>query len=140
MISRLKNYLNKNIVTTEKYYYNFEYDNIDYSFIYERKVNKDIFISFSVIERNLNKLPKKFSILDIYERLEKLRKEDSVESYVDYNNYYKENNQILWDIRQRFILRKPMDKLDLLYNEVYENMNKLGMFDINKFRYKEIVC
>jgi hypothetical protein len=120
------------------YYYNFVYKDKEYSFIYLNR--GELTPLFSIINRYQNKLPTKFSILTIYEELNRMRNDDTLEGVVTYNNYLKDNYKIFLDIRNRFGLKKPILEEDILYNIIYNNLNELKLFDFSSLSYKEFVC
>ncbi len=121
------------------YYYNFVYKDKEYSFIYLNR-GKSVKPIIDIINKYQNNLPKRFSILTIYDELNRLRNDDALEGIVSYNNYLKENYKIFDDIRKTFSLEVPFNKKSILYNVVYSNLSELKMFDFSSFSYKEFVC
>lgn len=121
------------------YYYDFVYRDKEYGLIYLNRGNT-IKPIINIINKDQNNLPKRFSILTIYDELNRLRSDDTLEGVVSYNNYLKENYKIFDDIRKSFSLEVPFSKKSILYNVVYNKLNELKMFDFSSYSYKEFVC
>ena len=121
---------------SDQYYYDFNYDNKPYSFIYEFKSNTS-----EIIPRIFNFLPIERSLLRMYTGLVTLQESNNDMDIIRYNTLSQIYRKIFINgILGKFTKKPIISGRDILNMTVYNNMFNDDMFNLKNYITKDFIC